>query len=58
MTGSMANIESILKEAGYHRNVVARKVKEIKNLFNLRTLTSQNDGIGKLYKEMILKFAS
>ena len=56
-TGSIKTLESILVEAGCHRNTIRKKIHEVRYMLGIRAKI-KNDGIAKLYRELILKFAS
>ena len=56
--GSVEHFESILKDLGYHRNTITKHKKRLMQYLNLQKIISKASGIGKLFKELHLKFAA
>jgi hypothetical protein len=52
------SFKSILKDIGYHRNIVRKHEKRILEYMNIQKMIRKSSGIGKLYKELYYKFAA
>lgn len=56
--GSLQAFEKMLSELGYHRNTILKHRKRILSLLDIQKNITKQSGIGKLYKELLYKFAS
>jgi len=56
--GSLQAFEKMLSELGYHRNTIAKHRKRVLSLLDIQKSITKQSGIGKLYKELLYKFAS
>ena len=56
--GSLQAFEKMLSELGYHRNTIAKHKKRVLALLDIQKSITKQSGIGKLYKELLYKFAS